>query len=136
MAVDSTSYAPLQYVAGDTCLRSKQVTIAASAGAISALAPLKRDASGQCVLATAIADEIVGILVPGIGSEPGALVGIANSGATQAAYVYTQGDFWADQIGWGATLLALVTTDDKKDQVFDQSGINLKFSGTGTGLLP
>lgn len=136
MAVDTASYSPLQIIAGDSDIRSKQVSIAASAGAIAALAPLKRDASGQCVLAAAIADEIVGILVPGVGSEPGALVGLANSASIQKAYVYTQGDFWADQIGWGATLLALVTTDDKKDQVFDQSGINLKFSGNSTLLQP
>jgi hypothetical protein len=133
MARDTVSYAPLQIVAGDSDIRSKQVVIAANAGAIAALTPLKRDANYKCVLATAITDEIVGILVPGADSTESALTGLATSASDQYAFVYTHGDFFADKINFASITTA--TDNSKKDAVFDATGINIKFTGTTTQLL-
>jgi hypothetical protein len=125
MARDTASYTPLQILAGDTDLRSKFVVIPANQAAIPALTPLKRDANFKCVPATLITDEIVGIVVPGVGSEPGALVGTTLSAADQTISVYTQGDFWADQVNF--TSIPLAVSDATKDAVFDATGITVKF---------
>lgn len=127
MAFESVTYAPLQIFAGDADVRAKKVVIPANQAAIPALTPLKRDVNYNAVPATAIADEIIGVLVPGVGSVAGALVGTSMLAADQEAYVYTHADLYADQINWPAAC----DNDLKKDALFDQSGINVKFVAAG-----
>lgn len=129
MAYESVTYAPLQIFAGESDVRAKAVTIPANQAAIPALTPLKRDANYKAVPATALTDEIIGILVPGQGSVDGALVGTTQKAADQTAYAYTHGDFFASQISFAA--IATADNDLKKDALFDQTGINIKFVAAG-----
>lgn len=129
MAYESVTFTPLQIFAGDADVRAKEVLCLANVAAIPALTPLKRDANSKCVPATAITDEIVGITVPGMGSENGALVGKAISATDDLVYVYTAGDFFASQINFASITTA--DTDAKKDAVFDGTGINIKFVAAG-----
>ena len=125
MARTSTDYTPLQFVAGQTDLNAKVVTIPANQTAIPALTPLKRDANYKCVPATALTDKIVGLLVPGKDSDETALVGTSLSASDQTAYVYTSGDFWGDMVNFAS--IATADNNLKKDSLFDGTQITIKF---------
>lgn len=127
MAFESVTFTPLHIFAGDSEVRAKEVVIPANQAEIPALTPLKRDSNYKAVPATEITDEIIGVLVPGLTSVAGALVGSPTSTSDRKAYVYTHADLFADAINWPAAC----DNDLKKDALFDQSGINVKFLAAG-----
>lgn len=133
MAVDSATYAPLQYLAGDADIRTKIVTIPANQASIPALTPLKRDSNYKCVPATNIADEIVGVLVPGPGSDDTGLIGTTLSASDQTASVYTHADLWGDKINFASVTTPASLTVFSKNAMFDQSGITLRWDTDASG---
>jgi hypothetical protein len=134
MAFETTSYTPLQFIAGDADIRVKDVLTLANAAIIPALTPMKRDANNKAIPATAITDKIIGLTVPRSGSQNAALTGEPISATDTYVPVYTNGDIFASQINWASiTAITGVTAADyaKMDQTFDSTGINLKFPSAG-----
>ena len=130
MAENLSTYDPLQIVAGSAPHRSLRVTIPSGQAAIPALTPLKFDLTFKCVPATALTDKIVGVLIPGAGSETDALVGTTlDAGADQFAHVYTHADLFGDMVDY--TAMATANDDLKKSSIFAGTGINLVFPAAG-----
>jgi hypothetical protein len=119
MAYTEVTHTPENIFAGDTHVTAVNVTAAAST-AIPAYAPVKYDASYNIIPANAIADAVIGILVP---DTTGA--GIANTAGTKDAVIYKTGEFWADKVDW--TVLTAADSDAKKQAVFASTGITLRF---------
>lgn len=129
MAQDITTYSPLNLQAGSAPLRSLRVTIPAAHAAIPALTPVKYDVNFKIVPATALTDEVVGVTIPGAGSQEGALIGTTVDAADQFAHIYTHGDLFGDMVDF--TAMATANSDLKKSSVFAKSGINLTFPAAG-----
>jgi len=129
MAVATSTYTPLQIYAGDADIRTKDVLVLANVAAIPAFTPLKRDANNKAIPATAIGDKIIGITLPKPDATYGDLGTLAISAVDTIQPVYTNGDFFANLINFAAITAA--TTDQAKDAVFDNTGINIKFVATG-----
>ena len=134
MAFETTSYTPLQFIAGDADIRVKDVLTLANVAIIPALTPMKRDANNKAIPATLITDKIIGLTVPRNGSQNAALIGEPISATDTYVPMYTMADIFASQINW-ANIAAItgVTAADyaKMDQTFDSTGINLKFPSAG-----
>lgn len=129
MAVDETSYTPLEIIAGSAEVRSTRVTIPASQAAIPALTPMKYDVNFKAIPATALTDKIIGVLIPMAGSQQGALIGTSVVAADQFAHVYTDAELFGDMIDF----TAMPTADNnlKKASIFATTGINLVFPAAG-----
>jgi hypothetical protein len=133
--VDKFTYGPIQFIAGDADIRSKDVLCLANAAIIPPLTPMKRDVNNKAIPATAVGDKIIGITVPR-GISAGALVGKPISGTDSFEPMYTHGDFFASMINFLAiTAITTATVTDaenvKRDAVFDSTGINIKFVAPG-----
>jgi len=129
MAVATTTYTPLEIVAGDADIRSLRVTIPANQAAVPALTPMKLDANYKAVPATALTDKIVGVLIPLDGSQQGALIGTTLDAADQFAHVYTHADLFGSMVDF--TAMATANSDLKKSAIFAATGINLVFPAAG-----
>lgn len=139
MARDSSSYAPLQFLADDADIRAKTTTVLSHAAIIPALTPMKRDAANKLIPATAVGDKIVGLSMP-TKTEAETLTGWTVLNVDHSGSVYISGSFFADKINFAA--VAAITGDTaadrlKKDALFDNTGITINFTGAGsaTSLL-
>ena len=129
MAVDETTYTPLEIIAGSADVRSTKVTIPANQAAIPALTPLKYDINFKAIPATALTDTIIGVLIPMAGSQQGALIGTSVNTSDQFAHVYTDAELFGDMINFSA--MATANNDLKKASIFATTGINLVFPAAG-----
>ena len=76
-----------------------------------------------------VTDKIIGVLIPGAGSQNGALIGSTVDASDQPAHLYTHGDFFGDIIDF--TAMPTVDNDLKKSAIFIATGINLTFPAAG-----
>jgi hypothetical protein len=120
MAYTSVTYTPVNVFAGDTDVVAVSATVAANT-AIAALAPVKRHTDFTIVAATALTDVVIGILVP---DDDGA--GVAATAGAKAVSIYKSGDFWGDALDFSA--MSTANSNDKKQQLFDRTGITLRFT--------
>ena len=119
MSYTEVTYTPEQVFAGDTDVIAIECTVAANT-AIPAYAPVKRHTDYTIVAANALADKVIGILVPDTDGN-----GVANTAGTKTVNVYKSGEFWADNLDW--TVLTAADSDAKKQSVFDLTGVTLRF---------
>lgn len=129
MAFDSSTYDPLQFNAGSSEIRSQEVTIPAGQADIPGLTPMKYNASFEAIPATALADDIIGVLVPSPKSVSGNLIGTVNNVAAQPAHIYTDIDLYLDQVDYSA--MSAANTDLKKISIFGLTGINIVVAQPG-----
>ena len=133
MAVDTATYLPLQIFGGSSEIRSRRVTIPANQAVINALTPMKLNAAFKAIPAVANDDKIIGVTVPGLESQQGALKGTTLKTEDQFLHVYTHADIFADQVDFSLVVTAgkLADTDLKKAAMFSGTGISLVFAKAG-----
>lgn len=119
MAYTEVTYTPPNVFAGNSDVTVVSGTVPANT-AVLPYAPLKRDANKLLVPATALTDVVIGILMPDTDGN-----GVANTAGTKKVNYYKSGDFWASAVNF--TAIAAADTNDKKQSLFDLTGINLRF---------